>query len=262
MAKDKVVLTIAGSDSGAGAGVQSDIKTFHNMGVYGVTAITAITSQNTKGVQSSFEIPASVIKSPLNSLFDDFKITAIKTGMLSSSKVIEAVWQILKNKKIKLVIDPVIVSKNGFRMLDKKGLNVLIKKLIPLSYLITPNIYEAEVLSGIKIHTFEEMELAAKIIHDYVVKNVLIKGGHINYSFGLPPGTDLLYSNKKFSIFPANFINTKHTHGIGCTFSAAITASLALGKNLETSIIDAKEYIQRKLQTVGRIGKGINPVEQ
>ncbi|HEY3250839.1 MAG TPA: bifunctional hydroxymethylpyrimidine kinase/phosphomethylpyrimidine kinase [Ignavibacteria bacterium] len=263
MTRKKIVLTIAGSDSGAGAGVQSDLKTFHNIGVYGVTVITAITSQNTKGVQSSFEVPAAVIKSQLTSLFNDFKIKFAKTGMLSSAKVIESMYPGLKKQKgLKLVIDPVLSSKNGFEMLDRNGIKALIKKLIPLSYLITPNIYEAEILSGLKIQTFEEMELAAFIIHKLGARNVLIKGGHINDEFGLPKGTDLLYSNKIFSLFPANYIAAKHTHGIGCALSAAITANLAIGKNLEASIIEAKAYVQNKLQEAEKLGRGINPVEQ
>ena len=257
-----VVLTIAGSDSSAGAGIQSDLKTFHNHGVYGVTVITALTSQNKKGVQSSFEVPAKIIKSQLISLLDDFNIRTAKTGMLSSSKVIEAVYGVLKDKKkLKLIIDPVLFSKNQFVMLDKNGIKSLINKLLPLAFLITPNFSEAEILTGIKFNTFEDMELACKILNDFGAKNVLIKGGHMTKNIGLPVASDLLYSKNKFFIFPANYINTKHTHGIGCTFSAAIAAKIALGKKIEESIIESKIYVQNKLQRTEKIGSGINPVE-
>ena len=263
MQSKTTVLTIAGSDSGGGAGIQSDLKTFQNYGVYGVTVITAITSQNTKGVQNSFEVPAKHIKSQLNSVFSDFRIKAVKTGMLSSSKVIDAMYYIIKDKRnLKLVIDPVIYSKNGFTMLDNNGIKTLIKKLLPLSYIITPNLAEAEILSGIKIKTVEDVEVACEIINDYGAKNVLIKGGHFSSSLGLPEGSDVLYSGRKFYIFPGKFVDTKHTHGIGCTLSAAITANLALGKSLETSILESKIYIQNKLKKLLKIGKGINPVEQ
>jgi len=262
MQSKKVVLSIAGSDSGGGAGIQSDLKTFLNHGVYGVTAITAVTSQNTKGVQCSYEIPAKHIKSQLKSVFDDFKITAVKTGMLSSPKVIDAVYEIIRNKRnLKLVIDPVIFSKNGFTMLDSKGIKSLIKKLIPLCFLITPNLQEAEILSGVKIKTVEDIEMACEILNNIGAKNVLVKGGHFLLSLGLPAGSDILYSNRKFYIFPGMFIKTKHTHGIGCTFSAAFTANLVLGKKLEEAIIDSKIYIQNKLKKSNVIGKGINPVE-
>jgi len=263
MHKKTVVLTIAGSDPGSGAGIQSDLKTFQNNGVYGLTVITAITSQNTKGVTGSFEVPAKDIKTQLECLFDDFKIKYAKTGMLSSQKVIDAVYGVLKNKKgLKLIIDPVIYSKNKYVLLDDKGIKALINKLIPLSYLITPNIYEVQILTGIRMRFVEDLELAAKILHDMGAKNVLIKGGHLNSSVGLQQGTDILFSKGKYSIFPPNYIQTKHTHGIGCTLSAAITAKLASGKDLETSIIESKNYIQQKLRKAEKLGKGINPVEQ
>lgn len=258
-----VVLAIAGSDPGAGAGIQSDIKTFQNHGVYGLSVITAITSQNTKGVGSSFEVPARIIESQLKLLFSDFNIRIVKTGMLSSSKSVNSVYKILKNKKyLKLIIDPVIYSKNSYVMLDKSGIRTLMDKLVPLSYLITPNLNEAEILSGIKILTLEDLELACVIMHEAGAKNVLVKGGHFSPRLGLPAGSDLLYTKGKFYIFPGDFIATKNTHGIGCTFSAAIAANLALGKKLETVIIESKIYVQSKLKVKHKkLGKGINPVE-
>jgi hydroxymethylpyrimidine/phosphomethylpyrimidine kinase len=263
MHKKMVVLTIAGSDPGAGAGIQSDLKTFHNNGVYGVTVITALTSQNTKGIKKAFEVPASIVRSQLEILFEDFPIKTAKTGMLSSHKIIDTICNVLKNKKnLKLIIDPVLYSKNKFPMVDNKGIRSLLNKLVPLSYLITPNISETEILTGIKIRFVEDMELAAKILIDRGAKNVLIKGGHLSPSVGLQKGTDLLLSGGQYSIFPPNYIDTKNTYGIGCTLSAAIAAKLALGKNLETSIIESKNYIQQKLRKTVKLGKGTSPVEQ
>lgn len=262
MQSKPIVLTIAGSDSGAGAGIQSDLKTFHNLGVYGVTVITAVTSQNTKGVYGSYEVPSKAIRSQLKCLFDDFNIRAAKTGMLSSSSVVESVAGELKNKKkLKLIVDPVLYSKSGFQMLDNKGVKSLINKLLPITFLLTPNFHEAEILAGIEFKTFEDMELACKILYEYGARNVLIKGGHLTKNIGLPPASDLLFSKNKFVLFPGVYVNTKHTHGIGCTFSAAITAKIAIGKKLEEAIIESKIYVQNKLAHSYRMGRGINPLE-
>jgi hydroxymethylpyrimidine/phosphomethylpyrimidine kinase len=240
----KYVLSIAGSDSSAGAGIQSDLKTFHNHGVYGLTAITSITAQNTQGVQDAFELPPVVILSQLKSLFADFDIKYIKTGMLSSVKTVEAVYDFLKKKKSNIVVDPVILSKNNYPLL------------------ITPNIAEAEFISDWKIRTEEDIYIAAKVIHDMGVKNVLIKGGHLTKEMGLERGTDILFDGKYFNYYSAEFVNTKNTHGIGCTFSASVTANLALGKSLNNSIINAKKYITSSLTKTNKIGKGYGPVEQ
>jgi hydroxymethylpyrimidine/phosphomethylpyrimidine kinase len=196
------VLTIAGSDSGAGAGIQSDIKTFHNHGVYGLTVVTAITAQNTLGVQQSFELPPEIIDAQLKSVFDDYNISVVKTGMLSSAKIIEIVCDYLRNKaNIKLIIDPVIYSKNGFPLLNEKGITALKSKLLPLSYLIAPNINESELLSDIKISTSKDIERAAKEIYSCGCKHVLIKGGHLKEGMGIEKGTDILYNGDKFALF-------------------------------------------------------------
>src|SRR5512143_3731230 len=234
MAKNiKFVLTIAGSDSGAGAGIQSDIKTFHNYGLYGLTVVTAVTAQNTVGVQDSFELPAEIIDAQLKSVFDDFEIEVAKTGRLSSDKVIDAVSSYLRNKAyVKLVIDPVLVSKNGFKMLNEKGIGVLKSKLFPLSYVVCPNVPEAEVLSGVAIRSAEDIEEAARAIYNTGCKNVLIKGGHMPESTGIEKGVDVLYNGKKFVMFQSKFVKSKNTHGIGCTFSSALASNLALGESL------------------------------
>jgi hydroxymethylpyrimidine/phosphomethylpyrimidine kinase len=263
MAKKKCVLTIAGSDSGAGAGIQSDLKTFKNHGLYGVTAITAITAQNTKGVQQTHELPSGIIDEQLKSLFSDFDIKYAKTGMLSSAKVIDVVVKHMKKQKnIKLVIDPVVLSKNGKVLLNNPGVKALIKNLVPLVYLITPNIPEAEMLTGISIDSMEDIEIAAVILYEMGAKNVLIKGGHMKKSTGLAVGTDILFDGRRFYMFNAQIIKSRNTHGIGCTLSAAITSNLALGYSLVDSVQSAKNYIVKSLKRSAKIGKGTGPVEQ
>jgi hydroxymethylpyrimidine/phosphomethylpyrimidine kinase len=260
--KVKYVLSIAGSDSSAGAGIQSDLKTFRNHGLYGLTVVTAITSQNTLGVQSSYELPPKVIQSQLESLFRDFDIKVVKTGMLASQRVIQTVTAFLHNKKVRIIVDPVIKSKNSFQLLNGKGVRGLANSLLPLSYLCTPNFFEAEKISGIKINDIQALEQAAKVIHKHGCKNALIKGGHFPAGFGLSRGSDVLYDGSRFSIFKTRFINTNHTHGIGCTFSAAITANLALGKSLKDAIISAKKYVSNALKVGKKIGSGFSPIEQ
>jgi hydroxymethylpyrimidine/phosphomethylpyrimidine kinase len=263
MDKKICVLSIAGSDSGAGAGIQSDLKTFKNHGVYGLTVITSVTAQNTKGVQKSYELPVDIIDQQLKSIFRDFNVKAIKTGMLSSQMVIDIIVRHLNKKKnIKLIVDPVILSKNFHELLDKAGIKALKSHLLPLAYLATPNIPEAEELTGVEINTIEELEIAAVILYDFGVKNVLIKGGHLKKSTGLPVGTDVLFNGKKFYMFNSEHVNANNTHGIGCTFSAAITANLAMGYSLAASITAAKKYVSDSLKKTVKIGKGISPVEQ
>ena len=261
--KTKFVLTIAGSDSSSGAGIQSDLKTFHNHGLYGLSVITAVTAQNTIGIKSSYELPKEIIEAQLRSLFEDFDVKVAKTGMLSSEKVVETVSSFLRNKgNVKLIVDPVIVSKSGFRMLNEKGLGLMMSKLFPLAYLAAPNIPEAEALAGIKIKTAEDLEEAAKTIYNTGCKNVLIKGGHMPESTGIDKGADFLYNGEKFFMFGAKFVKTKNTHGIGCTFTSAIAANIALGCSLKESLANAKMYVVESLKKSKRIGKGYGPVEQ
>lgn len=259
----RCVLTIAGSDSGAGAGIQSDLKTFKNHDVYGLSVITAVTAQNTKGVQSSFTLPKKSVHDQLISVFNDFDIKAVKTGMLANERIIELIVEVLSNKKkTKLIVDPVIFSKNNYVMLDKQGINALKKHLLPLTYMLTPNIPEAEFLTGLQIESLDDLETAAVMLHDLGTKNVLIKGGHLKNSIGLPLGTDVLFDGKKFYLFSTNYISTLNTHGIGCTLSAAIVSNLAKGFNLIKSIDMAKLYIVKTLKRTLKIGKGFSPVEQ
>jgi hydroxymethylpyrimidine kinase/phosphomethylpyrimidine kinase len=258
----KCVLSIAGSDSGAGAGIQSDLKTFQNYGVYGTTVITAITSQNTLGVQSTFNVPEKIIDSQLKSILSDFKIAAVKTGMLGSEQAVIATVCNLKNKNLKVIVDPVILSKNKFLLLDKKGVEALKNKLLPITYLVTPNLFEAETLAGFSINSRFDLNKAVDKILNYNCKHVLVKGGHFNKKLGIEKGTDLLYDGSTFKFIRSEFVNVKNTHGIGCTLSAAITANLAKEMQLTNAIIDAKLYIVKSLKKSVRIGKGVSPVEQ
>lgn len=260
--KKPCVLTIAGSDPSGGAGIQSDLKTFQAHGVYGLSVITSLTAQNTQGVQGSFEVPPSVIHSQLESIFADFKIAAVKTGMLSSEKVVRTIFPPLKEVRGMLIIDPIIISKNGYPLLNEKGMIALREFLFSSAYLVTPNFPEAEVLADMKIQDRDDIEIALKAIFRLGCKNVLLKGGHLPLRFGLPKGTDILYNGEKFTLFESEFIRTKHTHGIGCTFSAAIAANIALGKPLNESIKQAKKYVINLLQKSVQIGRGISPVEQ
>lgn len=262
--KSKVcVLTIAGSDPGAGAGIQSDIKTFKNHGVYGLSVITAVTSQNTKGVRSSYAVKSSLVTEQLMTVFDDFRIKTVKTGMLSNEGIVEAIANYLsKRKNLKLIIDPVIHSKNKFPLLKKTGIRSLKKVLFPLAYLVTPNIPEAEIITGMKIESLDDLETAAVMLHELGVKNVLIKGGHMKSEMGLPKGTDILFDGRFFHLFSSNYINTKNTHGIGCTLSAAIASNLAFGKTLIKSIEASKQYVVKSLKRSVKIGRGFSPVEQ
>ena len=261
--KFKFILTIAGSDPGGGAGIQSDLKTFHNHGLYGLSVITSVTAQNTLGVQKTFELPAEVITAQLKSLFDDFDIRVVKTGMLSSEKVINAVSVFLKKKPgLKLIIDPVIRSKNGYELLSMKGVRALKNKLIPMSFLITPNLFEAEILSGIKARTIHDIENILSKIFSLGCRNVLLKGGHFHPGIGIEKAIDIWFDGKIFHLYRSRVVNTKNTHGIGCTFSAAIASNIANGHKLKDSITMAKAYVVKSLLKSRKIGKGFGQVEQ
>jgi hydroxymethylpyrimidine/phosphomethylpyrimidine kinase len=260
--KKKCVLTIAGSDSGAGAGIQSDLKTFQNYGVYGLTVLTAVTAQNTLGVQKSFGLPAGIVEAQLKSVLSDFDIKVVKTGMLSSAKIIDVIVKNLKNKNAKIVVDPVILSKNNYPLLDKSGISALKHKLLPLTYIVTPNLFEAEVLAGFKITSGDKLVLAAKKIYGFGCKYVLVKGGHFPYWLNLEKGSDILYDGKKHFIIKSAFVKSRNTHGIGCTLSAAIASNIAKGMQIQNAIINAKLYIVKSLRKSVKIGKGVSAVEQ
>src|SRR5438094_1448077 len=223
----KQVLTIAGSDSGGGAGIQADLKAMSANGVYGMSAITAITAQNTEEVTDVCELPIPIIAAQIDAVFDDFDVAAVKTGMLSSPQIASVVAKLLKPQNVtNLVVDPVMISKSGHSLLKPDAVQAVKMELIPLALLVTPNVHEAQQLSGIEIKSLADARRAAKVIHGFGCKHVLIKGGHLMAE----PATDLLYDGRFFSVFKGEYIDTPHTHGTGCTFASAIAAHLARGK--------------------------------
>ncbi len=248
------VLTIAGSDSCCGAGAQADLKTISALGAYGTCAITAVTAQHTLGVSSIFEIPAASVDQQIDAVISDIGADALKTGMLTNEEVVEIVSDKVKGHKLKnLVVDPIIMSHNGERLLSSNGVKRLILNLIPLSCLVTPNIPEAEILADMKIKSLSDMKDAAKSIHEQGAKNVLIKGGHITND---GEATDILYDGKSFEYFEEKRIKTENVHGTGCIYSAAITTELAKGNDLITSITTAKKFVTEIIKTPLTLGKG------
>lgn len=252
-----VALSIAGSDSGAGAGIQADLKTFAAFGVYGVTVITAITAQNTVGVRAVQEVDVEIIAAQLDAIADDFSIGALKTGMLSSAVIIEVVAAGIRRHGLRpLVIDPVMIAKSGDRLLAEEAVDALRRKLLPLAYVVTPNIPEAAVLAGRTIRTRDDRVAAARAIMDLGAQSVVIKGGHSQDD----PIVDLLVDRQGVHDFLAARIVTTSTHGTGCTFSAAITAALAAGNELPDAVAGAREYLSRALATAPGLGRGHGPL--
>ena len=252
----KQVLTIAGSDSGGGAGIQADIKAMSANGVFAMSAITAVTAQNTEEVTDVFELPLSIIAAQIDAVFDDFDVSAVKTGMLSSAEIVKVVAKLLKPQNVaNLVVDPVMIAKSGHRLLKPDAVEALMHELIPLALVVTPNIHEAQQLSGIEIKTLNDARRAAKIIHRLGCRHVLIKGGHLLED----RATDLLYDGRFFELFKSEFIDTPHTHGTGCTYASAIAAHLALGKPLTQAVTAAKVYLTEAIRHALSIGHGKGP---
>lgn len=253
-----VVLTIAGSDSGGGAGIQADLKTITVHGCFGVSALTALTAQNTVGVQGIFPVPLDLIQQQLTSLFDDFTIVSAKTGMLHSSEVVRLVADNLKvHPGLQLVCDPVMVAKSGDKLLEDAAVQALRETLIPLATVITPNIPEAEVLWGHPIRTEDDKETACQAIHKLGARSVLLKGGHESG----PMSIDLFFDGHAFHRFSSPRYATARTHGTGCTTSAAIAANLAQGKDLVTAIRDAKRYMDVAIRFSLSLGRGHGPTD-
>ena len=249
------VLTIAGSDSGGGAGIQADLKTITALGGFGMSVITALTAQNTLGVQGVYEVPENFVEKQFDSVATDIGIDAAKTGMLANSKIIKVVAKKLWQYKInKLVVDPVMVAKGGAPLIVKEAKKTLIKELLPLALIITPNIPEAEELSKIKVSSIDDMKKSAEIIYGLGAKNVVVKGGHLA---GNP--VDILYDGKNFHEFSSERIDTKNTHGTGCTFSAAIATKIAEGKSVVEAVKTAKEYTTTAIRFSLNIGSGHGP---
>src|SRR5712692_6610218 len=249
-------LTIAGSDSGAGAGIQADLKTFAAFGVYGTSVITAVTAQNTNGVTRILELPPDLIAAQIDAVIQDIGAHALKTGMLASSAIIEVVAEKIRQHRLQnVVVDPVMVAKSGDLLLRKEAIVALRSLLIPLATIVTPNLPEAEKLTGVQATSLKKMKEAAIRIVGMGAKSVIIKGGHRR-----GPAMDVFYDGKKFRALSVARIRTPHTHGTGCTFSAAIAANLAKGERLEKAVVLAKRYITEAIRRGFAIGSGQSPV--
>ena len=257
MEKIPIAMTIAGSDSGGGAGIEADLKTFSAMGVHGTVALTAITAQNTVDVFSVQDVELDVIEKQIDVVFEDMGIDAAKTGMLYRSEVIELVARKIREYGFPLVVDPVMTAKSGARLLKPEAEESLKKILLPVATVVTPNIFEAEVLSGLKISTLADMRDVAKRIADLGPKAVVVKGGHLENG---NEAIDVVYSDGEFRELRGSRIDTRNTHGTGCSFSAAITAGLAKGKSIMEALEEAKSFIQVAIKYGLSIGKGHGPV--
>ncbi|WP_340373102.1 bifunctional hydroxymethylpyrimidine kinase/phosphomethylpyrimidine kinase [Peribacillus sp. FSL E2-0218] len=252
----KKALTIAGSDSGGGAGIQADIKTFSAHGIFGMSVITAVTAQNTKEVRSVQAIDTDIITDQMAAVFEDIHVDAVKIGMLGSKEIVETVAEALNTYLPAIVIlDPVMISKSGHHLLDGKAVTALKTNLLPLATLITPNVPEAEVLTGLSIRTEQDFYKACLSLIELGSNAVLLKGGHAE---GNP--NDLFYDGKNFHWIKGERIHTKNTHGTGCTLSSAIASNLANGQSLQESIVQAKLYISEAIRNSFSIGGGHGPV--
>jgi hydroxymethylpyrimidine kinase/phosphomethylpyrimidine kinase len=250
-------LTIAGSDSGGGAGIQADLKTFQALGVYGMSAITAVTVQNTKGVSGYEELSPDTVGDQIRSVVTDIGVDAAKTGMLASGPIIEAVADAVAETAVpNLVVDPVFMSKHGHPLLREDAVDALRTRLLPLAVIVTPNLPEAGGLAGFPVQTPQEMERAGAAILDLGPAAVLVKGGHLEGS----ESTDLLVTRDGVRPVSAERVDTQHTHGTGCVLSAAIAAHLAHGEDIVEAVIQGKAFVTEAIRQALEIGEGIGPV--
>jgi hydroxymethylpyrimidine/phosphomethylpyrimidine kinase len=249
-------LTIAGSDSGGGAGIQADLKTFSALGVYGMSAITALTAQNTVGVQSILELDPAFVSSQIHSVLTDIGADAVKTGMLANADIIVQVARDIRHFKLRnVVVDPVMVAKSGDRLLREEAIQAIVRELFPLAEVVTPNLHEASALTGLDVDDSEGMKEAARRLHSFGPRFVVVKGGHLT---GRP--MDLLYDGTDFFPFENLRHDTPHTHGTGCTFASAIAAGLARQLNVLDAVRQAKDYITGAIREGLAIGRGHGPV--
>ena len=252
----RTALSIAGSDSSGGAGIQADLKTMTMNGVFAMSAVTALTAQNTTGVRSVMEATPAFLADELDAVFEDIRPDAVKTGMVSSSALIRVIAQKLRQYEAKnIVVDPVMVATSGARLLQEEALQTLKTELLPLADVVTPNIPEAEILADMSITNAEEMRAAAKQIHDAYGCAVLLKGGH-----RVNDANDLLYDGETFTWFEGRRIDNPNTHGTGCTLSSAIAANLAKGFELPDAVLRSKEYISGALAAMLDLGQGSGPM--
>ncbi|WP_308639762.1 bifunctional hydroxymethylpyrimidine kinase/phosphomethylpyrimidine kinase [Paenibacillus silvisoli] len=251
-------LTVAGSDSGGGAGIQADLKTFQELRVFGMSAITAVTAQNTLGVQGIYPLTAEAVSQQMDAIGQDLGADAVKTGMLFSSDIIDAVAGKLRQYKWeKVVVDPVMIAKGGAALLLEESVRALKQSLLPLAYVVTPNLPEAEILADMTIVSMEDRKEAARKLAAYGAKHVVMKGGHD--PAGAEEVVDLLYDGRDFFEFRSPRKETRHTHGTGCTFAAAITAELAKGRTVLEAVPVAKAFIQAAIEDSLQLGSGHGP---
>lgn len=253
--KLKTALTVAGSDCSGGAGIQADLKTFSANGVFGMSVITSVVAENTSRVISVQNISPEIITDQIDAVFEDIEVNAVKVGMLSDSVRINTVAAALKKYEVKYaVIDPVMIAKGGHALMQENSLSALVNKIIPLAYVLTPNIPEAQTITGIEISTVDDMKKAAEKIYSMGAKNVLVKGGHLSGE-----AIDLLFDGKDFEFYLCERINTKNTHGTGCTYSSAIAANLAKDIPIKSAVENAKDYVTNAIRYSLEIGKGHGP---
>lgn len=252
-----VCLTIAGLDPSGGAGIIADLKTFSAFGCFATAAISSVTFQNTQGVFGAEHQSADSVRRQVEPIFDDFEIAAMKTGMLPTSEIIEEVANLIgKNGVNNVVIDPVVRSTSGFDLIDDRALSAVIEKLFSLAAIVTPNLPEAERITGLSISSDDDIRAAARLMRSKGAKAVLIKGGH----FEAEMARDHLFIGDEYHVFETPFIETSATHGTGCTLAAAITANLALGKDLAEAVGIAKRFVYEAIRTNPGLGKGNSPI--
>lgn len=250
-------LTIAGSDSGGGAGIEADLKTFTALGVYGMAALTSVTAQNTVGVTGVHDLPPEFVARQIDAVLPDIGVDAAKTGMLSNAGIVEAVAERVKAHGIeRLVVDPVMVAKSGDALLHESARDALVQHILPVAFLVTPNIPEAETLACMRISSAEDVRESARRIRGLGARHVLIKGGHLEGA----DATDCLFDGEAFETFTTPRIPTKNTHGTGCTYSAAIAAYLAKGNNVRDSVRRAKDYLTQAILRSFPLGNGHGPL--
>jgi hydroxymethylpyrimidine/phosphomethylpyrimidine kinase len=246
-------LTIAGSDSGGGAGIQADLKTFSAFGVFGMSAITAVTAQNSVGVSGVFNLPPEFVARQIDAVLGDFGADAVKLGMLSTADIASAVAARLCAHRIeRVVLDPVMIAKSGDALLQPDARAALVRDVLPLAWLVTPNLHEAATLAGLPVNTEADMEEAARRIHALGPRHVLVKGGHLKDS-----ATDILWDGRALTRFAAPRLDSTNTHGTGCTYSAAIAAGLARGRELHDAVGEAKAYVTAAIHQGFQAGRGV-----
>ncbi|MEM6782717.1 MAG: bifunctional hydroxymethylpyrimidine kinase/phosphomethylpyrimidine kinase [Bacteroidota bacterium] len=257
-----VALTIAGSDSGGGAGLQADLKAMHAHGVFGMSVVTAITAQNSHAVTAAFDLPTDLVAAQIDAVAEDFTIHAVKTGMLSSRALIDTVADGIEQHAFgPVVVDPVMISKSGFALLKPDAVDAVRARMLPLARLATPNVHEAEALTGQTIHTLDDAQAAAAAIHAMGPEAVLVKGGHLLLDGDAKAdAVDVLFDGTTFAFFRSPRIDTPHTHGTGCTYASAIAAGLARGFDLAMAVGRAKTYLTEAIRQALPLGQGHGPV--